>query len=166
MLTGHVVGSTIRTLVGAALVLAVALLLGFRPTGDPLRWLGVAGLLALLTLALTWLGVAVGLAAKTAEGTAPFTLADPGAAVPEQRVRPAGRRCPAPVRWFAANEPFTPDHRRAARAAAGHPGRPRHGMVAVGWCVGLALAGYCGRGRCSAAIRADPGAQRRQGRGT
>ena len=58
----------------AALVIVVALALGFRPGGDALGWLGAAGLLALLTIAMTWLGVAVGLASPTAEGTGPFTL--------------------------------------------------------------------------------------------
>src|ERR1044072_2086005 len=52
VLTGHVVGSVVRMLVSACLVVVAELLLGSRPGGDPLRWLGAFGLLALLTLAL------------------------------------------------------------------------------------------------------------------
>jgi ABC-2 type transport system permease protein len=140
VLTGHVVASTARTLLGAVLVIAVALALGMRPHGSPLRWLGAAGLIALLTIALTWLGVAVGLAARTAEGTAPLTLIVQvlpflsSAFVPPEAMSGA-------VRWFAAHEPFTPiiDTLRGLLlgTAIGNTW-----LAAVAWCLGLALAGY------------------------
>ena len=50
MLTGHVVGAVVQTMVGLALVVAVALLVGFRPDAAPLEWLAVAGVLAMVTL--------------------------------------------------------------------------------------------------------------------
>ncbi|MDT7801582.1 MAG: type transport system permease protein [Actinomycetota bacterium] len=140
VLTGHVVGSTVRTLLSAVLVVAVAVLLGFRPDGDPLRWVGAFGILALLTLALTWLGVAVGLAAKTAEGTAPFTFAVQllpflsSAFVSPDAMSGA-------VRWFAAHEPFTPVIDALRGLLLGTP-VAGHGLVAVGWCGGLAVVGY------------------------
>ena len=65
LLTGHVLGSMIQTLISTALVIAVALLLGFRPTAGALDWLAVLGLLALLAFALTWLAVLIGLVSKT-----------------------------------------------------------------------------------------------------
>jgi ABC-2 type transport system permease protein len=140
VLTGHVLGSTIRTLVSAVLVVGVAVALGFRPAADPVRWLGTIGLLALLTVALTWLGVAVGLGAKTAEGVAPFTLVVQvlpflsSAFVPPESMS-------GPVRWFAGHEPFTPiiDTLRGLLLAT-----PIgiDGVVAVVWCAGLAVAGY------------------------
>jgi len=140
VLTGHVIGSAGRTLVSAALVIAVALALGFRPGGDALGWLGAAGLLALLTVALTWLGVAVGLASPTAEGTGPFTLVVQllpflsSAFVPPEAMSGV-------VRWFAAHEPYTPviDCLRALML-----GTPvgRDGVTAVLWCLVLAAAGY------------------------
>jgi len=140
VLTGHVVGSTARTLAGAALVIGVAVLLGFRPAADPLRWLGTAGLVALVALAFTWLGVAVGLVAKTAEGTAPFTLIVQvlpflsSAFVPPESMS-------GPVRWFAAHEPFTPII-DALRGLLLGTAVGSSGPIAVAWCVGLALAGY------------------------
>jgi ABC-2 type transport system permease protein len=140
VLTGHVIGSAARTLLSAALVIAVALALGFRPAGDALGWLGAAGLIALLTLALTWLGVAVGLASPTAEGTGPFTLVVQllpflsSAFVPPDAMSGV-------VRWFAAHEPFTPiiDGLRGLMLATpiGHDG-----LTAVVWCVALTAAGY------------------------
>jgi ABC-2 type transport system permease protein len=66
VLNGHVASALARTLVSAALVIAVAIGLGFRPHAGAGRWLAAVGLIALLVLALTWLAVPFGLAAKTA----------------------------------------------------------------------------------------------------
>ncbi len=140
VLTGHVIGSTARTVLSTALVVGVALLLGFRPAAGPLRWLAALGLVALLALALTWLAVAVGLLAKTAEGTSPFVLV--------VQLLPflssafvAPDSMSAPVRWFAAHEPFTPIIDALRGLMLGTPVKDG-GLIAVAWCVGLALAGY------------------------
>src|SRR4029078_7074062 len=47
VLTGHVVGSVIPTLLALAIVMIVALVIGFRPTTGPAEWLAAAALLAL-----------------------------------------------------------------------------------------------------------------------
>jgi ABC-2 type transport system permease protein len=139
VLTGHVVGSTVRTMVSACLVIGVALLMGFRPTGDPVRWLAVIGVLALLTLALTWLAVAVGLLARTAEGTSPFVLVVQVLPfLSSAFVSPDSMS--APVRWFAVHEPFTPVIDTVRGLLLDTP--VDDSVVAVAWCVGLALAGY------------------------
>jgi ABC-2 type transport system permease protein len=138
VLTGHVIGSTLRTMLSAVLVIAAALALGFRPHGDPAGWLGALGLLALLTVGMTWLGVAVGLAAGTAEAVAPFTLVTQllpflsSAFVPPETMSGA-------VRWFARHEPFTPiiDTLRALML-----GTATGGVAAVVWCLILIGAGY------------------------
>jgi ABC-2 type transport system permease protein len=142
VLTAHVVVSTVRTLVSAILVIGVALLLGFRPTADPVRWLAIIGLLALVAVALNWLAVAAGLLARTAEGTSPFVLIIQVLPfLSSAFVSPDSMS--APVRWFSAHEPFTPitDALRGLLldTSADAPG---NSLVAVAWCVGLALAGY------------------------
>ncbi|MEV6844890.1 ABC transporter permease [Actinoplanes sp. NPDC051411] len=140
VLTGHVIGSSARTMLSAALVIAVALALGFRPAGDALGWLGAAGLTALLTLALTWLGVAVGLASPTPEGTGPFTLVVQllpflsSAFVPPDAMS-------GPVRWFSAHEPFTPIIDCLRGLMLGTP-VGRDGVVGVAWCLALTAVGY------------------------
>ena len=140
VLTGHVLGSAARTLLSAALVVVVALALGFRPGGDPLRQLGAAGLIALLTVALTWLGVAVGLASPTAEGTGPFTLAVQllpflsSAFVPPDAMSGV-------VRWFAGHEPYTPVIDSLRGLMLGTPVGD-DGVIAVVWCLVLAALGY------------------------
>ncbi|MDG4826208.1 ABC transporter permease [Asanoa sp. WMMD1127] len=151
VLTGHVVVSTARTLASSVLVVGVAVLLGFRPEVDLAGWLGAAGLVALLTLALTWLAVAVGLAAKSPEGTTPFLFVVQllpfvsSAFVPPESMSGA-------VRWFAANEPFTPIIDAMRALLLGTP-VPHGGVVALAWCVGLGLAGY---GWARLLFRRDP----------
>ena len=67
VLTGHVLGSMIQTMISLAVVIGVALLIGFRPTAGPVEWLAAIGVLAMIALALTWLSVALGLATKSVE---------------------------------------------------------------------------------------------------
>jgi ABC-2 type transport system permease protein len=140
VLTGHVVGSVIRTMVSVALLIGVALLMGFRPTADPVRWLAAVGVITMLVLALTWLAVAIGLLAKNPEGTSGFTLVVQvlpfisSAFVPPESMSGA-------VRWFAEHQPFSPviDTVRGLLMGAPVGGTA---VVAVSWCAGLALAGY------------------------
>src|SRR5690348_5809273 len=57
VLTGQVLGSVIRTLISVGLVTGAALLMGFRPTAGPVAWIAALGIIALLTLAVTWMGM-------------------------------------------------------------------------------------------------------------
>ena len=74
VLTGQVVGTAIRTSLSCVIVLALMLLMGFRPVVDPLAWLAVAGLLLLVIVAITWVTVAGALLAKTPEGASYTTI--------------------------------------------------------------------------------------------
>ena len=67
VLTGHVVASLLRNLLATAIVVIVAVLVGFRPTAGALERLGVLGLIALYILAITYLFAAIGLAAGSPE---------------------------------------------------------------------------------------------------
>jgi ABC-2 type transport system permease protein len=141
MLNGYAAGALVRTLVSMALVVSVAIGLGFRPAAGAGRWLAAAGVIVLLVLALTWLAVAFGLAARGPEGTTGFLLIVQMLPFISSALVPPGQMSEA-VRWFAANEPFTPviDTLRGLLLA----GTPSGGTVlaAVVWCIGLALAGY------------------------
>jgi ABC-2 type transport system permease protein len=140
VLNGHVISALARTLLSVALVIGVSIGLGFRPTADTGRWLAVAGVTALLVLALTWLAVPFGLAAKTAEGLSGFVLIVQllpfisSAFVPPDQMSGS-------VRWFAAHQPFTPiiDTLRGLLTGTADGGTA---LVAVAWCAGIALAGY------------------------
>src|SRR6202030_38355 len=90
-------------------VIGVALLTGFRPTAAPLAWMAAIGVLAMITFALTWLCVALGLAAKTVEtasNSPMFLILLPflgSGFVPTSSL-------PTALRWFAEYEPSPPVH--------------------------------------------------------
>ena len=140
VLTGHVVGSTIQTLVSIVFVIAVALALGFRPTAGPGDWLAAIGLLVLVTFALTWLSAAFGLVTSSPEAASnaplPFQfLPFLGSAIVPTDSMPAG------MRVFAENQPFTPIIETLRGLLMG-TAIGDSAMLAVGWCAALALVGY------------------------
>lgn len=67
VIAGHVVASLLRNLVATAVVIGVALAVGFRPTAGALEWAAAIGLVALYILAITALFAAIGLAASGPE---------------------------------------------------------------------------------------------------
>ena len=140
VLTGHVIASVIQALFGLAVVLAVALALGFRPTADPVAWLAVIGLLTVFTFALVWLCAALGLAAKTVEtaSNTPMVLTLlpflSSGFVPTETMPPG-------LRQFAEYQPFTPVT-EAVRGLLSGTGAGTNAIAAIAWSVGIALAGY------------------------
>ena len=140
VLTGHVVGSMIQTLISVAVVIAIALVIGFRPTAGPVDWLAAVGLLVLVTFALTWLSAAFGLVTKSPEtaSNAPLPLVFLpfiGSAIVPTDTMPAG------MRWFAENQPFTPIIETLRGLLMGTP-IGHSGLLAVAWCAVMALGGY------------------------
>jgi ABC-2 type transport system permease protein len=140
LLTGHVLGSMIQTLLSMALVAAIAVLAGFRPDGGPARWAAAAGLLALLTFALTWLAVALGMVSSSPETASnlplPLTfLPFIGSGFVPTDSMPAG------LQWFAEHQPFTPVIDTVRTLLMGGP-LGETAVIAVAWCLVLALAGY------------------------
>ncbi|WP_017596293.1 ABC transporter permease [Nocardiopsis potens] len=140
VLTGHVVGSLIQAMLITALVTAVALLIGFRPTAGPAEWLAAIGLLALASYALTWLSVALGLVSKSVETASnlpmplvflPFL----GSGFVPTETLPAG------LRWFVEYQPFTP-LTETLRALLTGGGAGDSWTAAVAWCAGITLVSY------------------------
>lgn len=140
VLTGHVLGAMLQTAFALVVVLLVALLLGYRPGAGFVDWLVAAGVLAAVAFALTWLTVAMGLAAPTVESASntpmvlvllPFLSS---AFVPTDTL-------PAGIRHFADHQPFTPAI-DAVRTAldGGAPGSDA--WVALGWCALIGGVGY------------------------
>jgi ABC-2 type transport system permease protein len=144
VLTGHVLGSVIQTVVGAVLVIGLALALGFRPAASPAGWLVAIALVVLLAFACTWASVALGLLARNPEGASnnPLPLAFlpflGSAFVPAQAMAPG-------LRWFAEYQPFTPIIDALRGLLLGSPAGDKL-PIAFAWCAGLAVAGYlCSR---------------------
>ncbi|MFI9353163.1 ABC transporter permease [Streptomyces lydicus] len=139
-LTGHVVGSVIQTMVAIALVIGVALAMGFRPSATPVEWLAALGVLALVTLALTWLAAGMGLVAKNPESASnlpmPLTfLPFLGSAIVPPESMPTG------LRWFAEYQPFTPVIETLRGLLMG-TAMGNSAYLAVAWCLVLTLVGY------------------------
>jgi ABC-2 type transport system permease protein len=140
VLTGHVLGSLILTLISLAVVIAVALLIGYHASVSPLRWLAALGLLVLLAIALTWLTVALGLFAKSVETASNMPmllilLVFLGSSFVPVASMPAG------LRWFAENEPFTPVTNTVRSLLANqHVGSA--GVKAIVWCLAITVASY------------------------
>jgi ABC-2 type transport system permease protein len=140
VLTGHVVGAVVQTMVGLVPVVGVALLVGFRPDAGLTEWLAAIGLLALVSFALSWLSVAMGLAAKSVEGASnlpmPLILLPffgSGFVPPESM--------PAGLQWFAEFQPFTPIIDTLRGLLTGSP-IGSSAVLAVAWCAAIALVGY------------------------
>ncbi|HET9522413.1 MAG TPA: ABC transporter permease [Candidatus Limnocylindrales bacterium] len=139
-LSGHVVANVAQTMLAVAIVLAVAVAIGFRTTTGPVEWIAAAGLLALAALALTWISVALGLVSKSVETASnlpmPLMLLPffgsgfvPTASMPD------------PLRWFADNQPFTPIIETVRGLLLGGQIGER-GLIAVAWCVAITIVGY------------------------
>ena len=140
VLTGRVIGSLIRTLLSVVLVIVIALVAGFRPTAGPAQWLEAFGFMALLTLALTWLALAMGMAAKSVAGANSSTLLlQFGPFISSGFIPPD--TMPAGVRWFAENQPFTSMIETLRGLLLGTP-IGHSAIVATAWCVAIALVGY------------------------
>jgi ABC-2 type transport system permease protein len=140
ILIARVLSSVTQTLTSMALVLGVALLMGFSATAGFGGWLAAIGLLALASFALTWLGIAFGLAAKTldAASNAPFPLIllpFVGSGIVPTRSMPAA------VRYFAEYQPFTPIIETLRGLLMGTP-IGSNGILAVAWCAGLTAVGF------------------------
>jgi len=140
MLWGHVLTSVVANFVSLAVVVLVALAMGFRSSAGILAWLAVIGILVLFTLALTWLAVIPGLTAKSVDGVSGFSY--PLIFLPfvsSAFVPTSGM--PGPVRWFAENQPVTSIVNTIRGLFAEQP-VGSDVWVALAWCVGLLLGAY------------------------
>ena len=140
VLWGHVLTSVVANVVSLALVVLVAVLMGFRSGAGVLAWLGVVGILVLFTLALTWLAVIPGLTAKSVDGVSGFSY--PLIFLPfisSAFVPTSGM--PGPVRWFAEHQPVTSIVDTLRNLCAEQPvGNDL--WIALAWCVGILVAAY------------------------
>ena len=140
VLWAHVLTSLAANLVAVALVVLVAVLMGFRTGAGALAWLAVVGLLALFTLALTWIAVIPGLTAKTMDGAVGFSYPliflpfISSAFVPTDTM-------PGPVRAFAENQPVTAIVDTVRNLFDQQPVGATV-WIAVAWCLTILVVAY------------------------
>jgi ABC-2 type transport system permease protein len=140
VLWAHVLTSLVANGITVVIIVLVGLVMGFRSPAGPLAWLGVAGILALFTLALTWIAIVAALSAKTIDGAAGFSY--PLIFLPfiSSAFAPT-ETMSGPVRWFAENQPVTSivntiQDLLAARPVGGDI------WVALAWLVGILVVAY------------------------
>ncbi|MEK3700731.1 ABC transporter permease [Paenibacillus sp. FSL R10-2199] len=139
-LWGHVLTSLVSNAISVAVIILVALLMGFRSPAGVLSWLAVAGILALFTLALTWIAAIAGLSAKSVDGAGAFSYPliflpfISSAFVPTETM-------PRAVRAFAENQPVTSIVETIRALLAGQPAGYDI-WTALAWCLGILVAAY------------------------
>jgi ABC-2 type transport system permease protein len=140
VLWAHVLTSLVANLVSLAVVVLVAVLVGFRSPAGVLAWLAVGDILLLFTLALTWIAVIAGLSAKTVDGAGAFSYPliflpfISSAFVPTASM-------PGPVRAFAENQPVT-SIVNAIRDLFTQQPVGTDIWIALGSCVGILVVAY------------------------
>ena len=139
-LWGHVLTSLVSNAISVVVIILVALIMGFRSSAGILPWLAVAGILALFTLALTWIAAIAGLSAKSVDGASTFSyplLFLPfisSAFVPTASMPPV-------VRAFAENQPVTSIVDAIRALLSGQP-VGNDIWVALAWCLGILIVAY------------------------
>ena len=140
VLTAHVLGSVVQTLIGLIVVAGVALLVGFRPNANAIEWIAAIGVLVMISLAVIWLSVACGLVSKSVETASnlpmPLILLPflSSGFVPTDSM-------PTALRWFAEYQPFTPVIETLRGLLLG-TGIGSSAIWAVAWCVGISAVSY------------------------
>ncbi|QRY63709.1 ABC transporter permease [Gordonia sp. PDNC005] len=140
VLWAHVFTSMVANAVSVLIVLIVAAAMGFRTSAGPAAWLAVVGILALFTLAMTWLAVIPGLTASSPDGATAFSY--PLILLPfvsSAFVPTAGM--PGPVRAFAENQPVTAIVDAIRNLFAQQPVGSSI-WIALGWCIALLATAY------------------------
>ena len=112
-LWGHVLTSLVSNAISVVVIILVALMMGFRSSAGVLSWLAVAGILALFTLALTWIAAIAGLSANSVDGAGAFAENQPVTSIVEA------------IRALLSGQPVGNDI-----------------WIALAWCVGIMLVAY------------------------
>ncbi|MET8833165.1 ABC transporter permease [Micromonospora sp. NPDC004540] len=140
VLWGHVLTSVVSNAISVVVIIGVGLVMGFRTSAGVLAWLAVVGILALFTLALTWVAMIAGLAASSPDGASAFSYPlvflpfISSAFVPTDTM-------PGPVKAFAEHQPVT-SIVNTIRALFEQQPVGNDIWIALGWCAGILIVAY------------------------
>jgi ABC-2 type transport system permease protein len=140
VLSGQALSSTLSNLFSSALVLVVAFFVGFRSAGGVEAWLWFFGLLALFTLATTWMAMFFGLLAKSPEGAGAFAYILLLLVFLSPSFVPTDSMTPL-LRGFAENQPITPIVETMRSLLTEGTSGP-DAWVALAWSVGILVVFY------------------------
>jgi ABC-2 type transport system permease protein len=124
------------------LLLAVALLAGYRPVADLRNWLAVAGLLLALMTAVSWLAACFGLLARSVEAANAATFVAAFAPYLSSAFVPADTM-PTGLQRIADHQPVTPIA-DTLRALMLDTPVGNEAIVALAWCLAGIVIGRAG----------------------
>ena len=139
-LWGHVLTSLVSNAISVVVIILVGLIMGFRSSAGVLSWLAVAGILALFTLALTWIAAIAGLSATSMDGAIAFSYPIIFLPFISSAFVPTASM-PSGVRAFAENQPVTSIVESIRALLSGQP-VGNELWVALAWCAGIMLVAY------------------------
>lgn len=136
VLTGRTLSDLVRNMFVVLVMLVVGLLVGFRPEGSLVGWIGGIALLLLLSFTFSWVGAAVGLGVRSVEVAQsagfiwlfPFTFASSAFVDPDTM--------PGWLRAFAENQPISQVVDTLRALTLGDP-VGSDGWWALAWLLGI-----------------------------
>jgi ABC-2 type transport system permease protein/oleandomycin transport system permease protein len=136
VVAGRTITDLLRGCLAVVVMFGVGLVVGFRPEGNPLAWLGGFALLVLVGFAWSWVGVTFGMLVKAPEAVQatvfilvlPFTFAS-SAFVPVETM-------PSWLATFAENQPVTAMIDTLRHVFLGQP-VGNSAWFALAWAVGI-----------------------------
>lgn len=137
VLTGHVAAAIARNAVSIAMMVAVGLLIGFRPVAGFAEWAAALGMLLLYSLALAWIAAILGLLSKTVDGASGYSLFLVFVPYLSSAFVPTGT-LPDALRVFVENQPVTLVMDTVRPLMVGGPVGDT-GLLAVIWWVAILL---------------------------
>lgn len=140
VLAGHVGAGVIRGILSNIVILATALILGFRPQAKLIDWMVIILLLLLINLTFTLIAVLCGTISKSVEGSTGllfplFILPFMSSGFAPVDSMPSG------LDWFAAIQPMTPMI-DSLRALTLDLPLGNHLWIALAWCMGLSIVSF------------------------
>ena len=140
VLIGHTGAGVVRNVISAAVIIATAFLLGFRPQGGFTSWLLIAGVLVLVSITISLLAVLCGIISKTPEGSSGlmfplFILPFISSGFVPTEAMPSG------IKIFAEVQPMTPMI-DSVRALMLDLPLGNSLWIALIWCLGLSLVSF------------------------
>lgn len=139
-LNGAAIGAVVRSMVSIVFVIGLGFALGFRSGAGLLGWIGALGLVTLVAVAFTWLGIAFGLFADSPATANSLSLIPQFLPLLSSGFVPT-ESMPGGIRWFAEHQPYTPLTETFRSLVTGTPVGGSW-VEAVAWCLAIAAAGY------------------------
>lgn len=139
VLVGHVVGSLIRNLFSAVIVVVVALVMGWNPNATVIEWLATVGMIGLFILAMSTVATTIGLLVRSPESAGMFSFFMLFLPYVSSGFLPV-ETLPSWLHGFAENQPITPMIETLRGLLMGSP-IDSSAVLAIAWFVGIGVVG-------------------------